>query len=227
MAPVAEYPDILSIRAATPNSFITRSVVTMLASAEQLALNVVNQIPAMVAYWDKRQICLFSNEAYRDWFGRSPEEMKGMHMRELLGPLYELNLPYILAALDGKKQVFERRIPLPDGSIRESIATYMPDIVDGEVRGFSVQVADVTTLREREAALEQAIHDRDAALAEVRTLRNLLPICAFCKDIQDEAGDWQQLEAYIGKRSGTQFSHGLCPECAEKNYGHISSNSQP
>lgn len=199
----------------------------MLASAEQIALNVVNQIPAMVAYWDKRQICLFANEAYRDWFGRSPQEMKGMQMRELLGALYKLNLPYILTALDGKKQVFERRIPLPDGSVRDSIATYTPDIVDGEVRGISVQVADVTTLREREAALEQAVRARDAALAEVRTLRDLLPICAFCKDIQDEAGDWQQLESYIGKRAGTQFSHGLCPKCAAKNYGHIPNSRQP
>ncbi len=199
----------------------------MTASIEQIALNVVNHIPAMVAYWDKRQICVFSNEAYREWFGRSPEEMKGMHMRELLGPLYALNLPYILAALQGKEQVFERRIPLPDGSIRESIATYTPDVLDGDVRGFFVQVVDVTTLREREAALEKAICDRDAALAEVRTLRSLLPICAFCKGIQDEAGNWQQLETYISKRSGTRFSHGLCPTCAEKNYGVILNSNKP
>ena len=49
----------------------------------------------MVAYWDSEQRCRFSNEAYREWFGRSPAEMVGMHMKELLGPLYEMNLGYI------------------------------------------------------------------------------------------------------------------------------------
>ena len=74
--------------------------------------------------------------------------MVGMRMDELLGPLYEMNLPYILAVLQGEVQVFERRIPLPDGGFRDSIATYTPDIIDGQVLGFSVHVADVSLLRE-------------------------------------------------------------------------------
>jgi PAS domain S-box-containing protein len=186
-----------------------------------IALSVVNHIPAMVAYWDTSQRCVFSNEPYREWFGKSPDEMRGMSMKELLGPLYSLNLPYILAALRGEKQVFERQIPLPSGAIRETIATYTPDIVDGIVRGFSVHVADVTVLRERERALECAIRDRDSALSEVRTLRGLLPVCSFCKDIRDENGAWQQMEVYVTKRSEAKFSHGVCPSCLKKHYGDL------
>ena len=85
--------------------------------------------------------------------------MLGMSMQDLLGPLYEKNHPYIQGALAGKPQVFERQIPLPGGGTRESVATYTPDIVDGVVRGFSVHVADVTRLRQREAALGQTIRE--------------------------------------------------------------------
>jgi len=190
-------------------------------SPDAIALKVVNQIGAMVAYWDAEQRCVFSNDAYREWFGKSPEQMRGMTMRELLGPLYALNLPHILAALRGEIQVFERRIPLPDGSVRESIATYTPDLADGVVRGFSVHVADVTALREREAALERALTERDQAQQELRILRGLLPVCGFCKDIRDEDGYWQPMEVYVSRRSEARFSHGVCPKCSREHYGIV------
>jgi len=106
----------------------------------QSAIRVVNHIPAMVAYWDRNERCVFSNDAYRTWFGWSPEEMQGMTLKELLGPLYELNAPYIRGVLAGEKQEFERRIPLPNGGFRDSLATYTPDVHDNVVRGFSVLV---------------------------------------------------------------------------------------
>lgn len=186
-----------------------------------IAVSVVNHIPAMVAYWDAQQRCVFSNDAYRQWFGRTPAEMVGMTMQQLLGPIYELNLPHIRAALRGERQVFERRIPVPGGGIRDSIATYTPDVVDGVVRGFSVHVADVTALKEREAALELAVRERDAALAEVRVLRGFLPICAHCKCIRDDRGGWQPVEKYVGERTDAKFSHGVCPDCLARYYPDV------
>ena len=53
-------------------------------------------------------------------------------------------------------------------------------------------------------------------LAEVKVLESFLPICAQCKKIQNQQGDWQQMEVYIGQHAGTRFSHGYCPECARK-----------
>jgi hypothetical protein len=53
----------------------------------------------------------------------------------------------------------------------------------------------------------------------VRALEGLLPICSFCKSIRDEKGQWVQMEQYISGHSEAQFSHGLCPGCAEKHYG--------
>lgn len=54
------------------------------------------------------------------------------------------------------------------------------------------------------------------ALANIKTLRGLLPICAWCKKIRDDHGYWNQLETYIGAHSDAEFTHGLCPECAKK-----------
>lgn len=179
----------------------------------QIALRVVNHISAMVAYWDNNQRCVFSNDAYLDWFGKTPEQMVGMTMKELLGPLYEKNLPYILGALNGEKQVFERRIPLPQGGSRDTIATYTPDLVDGKVLGFSVLVADVTLLREREATLEQVLREKEEILAEVRELTGLLPVCAWCRKIKDDEGYWFQFEEYVKGHSKAEFTHGICPDC--------------
>lgn len=66
-------------------------------------------------------------------------------------------------------------------------------------------------LRTRTLALEDA-------LANIRTLKGLLPICAHCKKVRDDQGFWQQVEAYVAQRSDARFSHGICPECTRQFY---------
>jgi len=121
-----------------------------------IAMKVVDNVDVMLGYWDRDLRCQFANAAYQVWFGKSRQELLGRSIQDLLGPLYELNRPYILAALDGKVQVFERAIPLPDGSIRHSLAAYYPDIVNGTVCGFTVQVTDVTRMKRLEIELQEA-----------------------------------------------------------------------
>lgn len=133
----------------------------------QIVLQLVDHLDAMVAYWDADQVCVFANNAYHDWFGMTRQNLIGMRLEELLGPLYLKNLPYIRAAYKGQKQVFEREIPGPDGRIRHGLATYTPHLVGGQVRGIFVHVADVTPLKalERELRIakakaeEAAVHD--------------------------------------------------------------------
>ncbi|HZQ95905.1 MAG TPA: GGDEF domain-containing protein [Candidatus Sulfotelmatobacter sp.] len=121
-----------------------------------IAIKVVDNVDVMLGYWDRNLKCQFANAAYQVWFGKSRRDLLGSSIQDLLGPLYEMNLPYILAALEGKAQVFERTIPLPDGSTRHSLASYYPDIVNGEVCGFTVQVTDVTRLKRLELELQEA-----------------------------------------------------------------------
>jgi hypothetical protein len=63
------------------------------------------------------------------------------------------------------------------------------------------------------------------ALANVKTLSGLLPICANCKKIRDDQGYWQQIETYIRDRSAATFTHSICPTCAEKLYSQVSPGS--
>jgi len=55
-------------------------------------------------------------------------------------------------------------------------------------------------------------------LTRLKYLEGILPVCASCKKIRDESGNWQYIESYIRERSAAEFSHGICPECAEKLY---------
>lgn len=123
----------------------------------ELLRTAVDNITAMLAYWDASQRCRMANQAYERWFGVSPETLIGKHMTELLGPLYALNVPYIEAALRGEPQEFEREIPDPRGGpSRHSVANYIPDVVDGVVRGFFVLVTDISRIKRAELALRES-----------------------------------------------------------------------
>ncbi len=66
-------------------------------------------------------------------------------------------------------------------------------------------------LRARQAELSEKIAE---ALASVRTLRGLLPMCAWCRKVRSDQGYWEQIEAYVTSRTEVDFTHGICPECA-------------
>lgn len=72
--------------------------------------------------------------------------------------------------------------------------------------------------RREQLAKERLIGELTAALAEVRTLRGLLPICASCKQIRDDAGGWLPVETYVARHSDAEFTHGICPTCAVRLY---------
>jgi DNA-binding NtrC family response regulator len=76
--------------------------------------------------------------------------------------------------------------------------------------------------RAAEAERERLIAELKQALAKVKRLHGLLPICSACKRIRDDQGYWQQVELYITERSEATFTHGVCPECARRIYNPAS-----
>jgi ketosteroid isomerase-like protein len=91
------------------------------------------------------------------------------------------------------------------------------------------EVYPLQELMERNQVLETLVAERTAklnaqnlelmeALANIRTLKGLVPICAACKKIRDDAGYWHQVEAYIHAHTEAEFSHGLCPECSPQYF---------
>jgi len=73
--------------------------------------------------------------------------------------------------------------------------------------------------RATQRANERLIKDLQDALANVKTLKGLLPVCAWCHRIRNDAGYWERLEAFISAHSEAEFTHGMCPECFAKHYG--------
>jgi PAS domain S-box-containing protein len=90
--------------------------------------------------------------------------------------------------------------------------------VHGDVVGAIESVRDVTAEKRLAEEREQLITELQEAIAKVRTLRGLLPICSSCKKIRDDKGYWNQIEAYIEEHSDAAFSHGIYPECLRRIY---------
>lgn len=97
----------------------------------------------------------------------------------------------------------------------ESIAVQDPK---GNFTQCRSVVSDITG-RKRMESQERLIQELQDALAKIKTLRGLLPICASCKQIRDDKGYWKQLEDYIQEHSDAEFTHGFCPDCMKKLYG--------
>lgn len=70
-------------------------------------------------------------------------------------------------------------------------------------------------------ALAARVSDLQAALADVKRLGGLLPICAYCKRIRDDGDYWKQIEQFLEEKSEAQFSHGICPECLETHLSQL------
>jgi CheY-like chemotaxis protein len=94
--------------------------------------------------------------------------------------------------------------------------------VDREILA-AIELALYKHRTERELAsyrqqLEEKVEELEKALREVRELKALLPICAWCKNIRNEQGYWQEVSAYISEHTKTKFTHGLCDECQRKMF---------
>lgn len=119
---------------------------------------LLDRLPALIGYWDRDLRNVIANSAYVAYFGFTPDDAHGRHIRDVLGEaVYALNLPYIQGALAGEEQLFERTLIDQRGLTRHTQASYLPDIVDGYVQGFYVQVTDVTARVEAECARDEAL----------------------------------------------------------------------
>jgi DNA-binding response OmpR family regulator len=119
------------------------------------------------------------------------------------------------------------------------------DTLDGEIRGLELGAIDYLTkpvnidllrlqvrnhielkerndlVREQRDLLAHQKEELEAALARVKRLEGIIPICMYCKSIRTDKDSWQRLEAYITENTDAQLSHGMCPECFEKEYENI------
>lgn len=96
--------------------------------------------------------------------------------------------------------------------------------IDDIVMGFEVGGVDYITkpFNSTELLVRVKTHlDLKKARDEIKKLKRIIPICCNCKKIRDDRGFWEQVEIYIESRSDAEFTHGICPECAEKLYSDL------
>jgi PAS domain S-box-containing protein len=91
----------------------------------------------------------------------------------------------------------------------------------GRIIASVVVVRDITDRKLIEAEREELIVELQEALAKIKTLRGLIPTCAWCRKVRDDKGYWNGLEKYIRENSDANFTHGICPECLKKNEPEI------
>ena len=123
------------------------------------------------------------------------------------------------------------------GDIRGGISVSVPwDDISRELTGnmlrtlaamASVWILGLAGLRLAGRIITDQFTQLEKALAEVKTLTGLLPICASCKKIRNDKGFWQSVEKYISTHTEARFSHGICPDCGEKLYGEFYKKEDP
>lgn len=209
-----------------------RDVATSQALCEELQI-ILDSVPAWVIYKDKNNNFIRVNQAFCRIMGMAREELEGrslfdIYPREQAEAFWKDDLEVmnsgrpkrnILEPMDSQGKTFwlqTDKIPYRDPQ--------------GNIIGIIAFILDITARKQVEDALmaayaeekqirqgqEQLVEQLKAALEKIRTLDSLLPICSVCKKIRDENGDWQYMETYISSRTDSQFTHGYCPECAEK-----------
>lgn len=140
-----------------------------------------------------------------------------------------LILDWMMPGLDGVEvcQQLRQKFPaLPAYIILLTVRTGREDVVQGLLAGaddYITKPFDSDELRARvqvgcrvielQKALAARVRELEEALARVKQLQGLLPICCYCKKIRDDRNYWQQVENYIAGHSEAQFSHGICPDC--------------
>ena len=156
------------------------------------------------------------NPAGRRLTGLSPATCIGKKIDALL-----FSWPGFLSSCR-EKQNFEYRMP-GEGDSAQCLDVNVIKLIEPSGRhcGRLMILRNITAQKKLEAEREDLISSLQEALERVKTLKGLLPICANCKKIRDDSGYWHQVEVYFHEHSGTDFSHGLCPECVKTLYPEI------
>jgi PAS domain S-box-containing protein len=128
---------------------------------------VADTVPALLAYLDDGVRYVWANEAYRRWFGRSPESICGHHAREIVGEAAWTAVQHHVArALAGEEVSYEARVDFGPGHTRDVRVAYVPDRdASGRVRGFVSLVTDISEVQ----SAQRALRESERMLAESQT----------------------------------------------------------
>ena len=158
-----------------------------------------------------------ANAAACEYYGYTKDEITKMRIMDINMLSEEQVFEKMHETQRGKQKHFTFRHKIASGDIKDVEVFSGPITRDGEEVLFSI-IYDISERKSYEQEREHLIAKLEKALAKIKTLRGILPICATCKKIRDDKGYWNQIETYIGAHSKVEFTHGICPECAGEYY---------
>ncbi|HTI06833.1 MAG TPA: PAS domain S-box protein [Gemmatimonadales bacterium] len=208
---------------ATSNTPSPRSAAERaLIESERYFRTLMEQSSDIVVLIDVETRLLYASPSIERVLGFTPDEVLGQRMFELLHPddlELVMNTVRDGIAVPGTVRRLEYRFRHKDGSWRflEGVGRNLLD--DPTIGAIVVNARDVTERKMAEAQQEDLVRQLQAALAEVRSLRGILPICASCKRIRGDGGQWEAVESYVREHTNAEFTHGLCPDCAARDWG--------
>jgi PAS domain S-box-containing protein len=154
------------------------------------------------------------NPAWEKTLGFSREELLSKPMFEFVHPddrdrTREQNR----RVREGSEAIaFENRYVCKDGSYRWFLWNARADVEHQVIYSLA---RDITERKRAEEERERLVLELQTALAEVKELQKILPICMYCRKVRNDENYWQTVEAYIAHHTNTEFSHGICPACYE------------
>lgn len=189
--------------------------------------NLLNAVPLPVFYKDRAGYYLGVNKAFETFFGQTEDQLVGKSVYDIspkeLADIYHAKDEELFVG--GGVQEYSSQVKNTHGQLRDVLFRKSLHFdAKGEVSGLIGTVLDVTERNKADREREQLITDLQDALTEVKILSGLLPICSHCKMIRDDKGYWTQIESYIHEHSEAEFTHGICPDCANEHYGQFTKN---
>ncbi len=161
------------------------------------------------------------NNAELKLLGYTFEEMIGKYIWDFGLETAKKKISDILGGNGYPAKGLERDFMRKDGSL---VPVLIDDVLlkdkSGGIIGLRCVHRDIREIKQAKEEKDKLIQELRDALSKVRTLSGMLPICSHCKKIRDDKGYWNQIESYIREHSEAEFSHGMCPECADKLYGN-------
>jgi PAS domain S-box-containing protein len=176
-----------------------------------------------VSITDLKNNILFVNDSFTKAYGYGLDEIYGKHisiLRSFLTPLDVFENVYTSTQMGGwNGELYNRR----KDSSEFLVELWTSPVSDeaGTPVAFVGVARDITERKRTEKEQEDLINNLKEAIAEVKTLSGLLPICSSCKKIRDDQGYWTQVETYIAKYSDATFTHGLCPDCLKEYFPEV------
>lgn len=171
------------------------------------------------------------NRAICEMVGRSEAELLATDFQTITHPedlQTDLNFVQLMFAGKIRDYKMDKRYFHKNGDIvYVQLNVSLVRSEDGQPLYFVSQIQDITERKQHEAEREKLISELREALAEVKTLSGMIPICGWCKNVRNDQGYWSTVENYVRTHTGVTFSHGMCPDCAKKFKEDVQKSNQP